>query len=320
MQIGLLLHAERGIDVVLEEARLADRQGFDSVWLGDHLMSGRGSWRGPDGPDGPLDSFTLMTAVAASTERVRLAWSMLNVSFRYPAMLAKVVASLDQISKGRVICSLGSGSFPEEYEAYGIPHITDHDERVQYLREVVELLDQVWTHPAPALTSYAGKHVRVANLPFNPAPYQHPRPPIWLGGESDATVQIVKDLADGWVTLTRSAATTERGDAGDRLGQVLAAPDWPTRPMAVVLQTRVFVAPTREEALRHASASLGESAGALDEFVNREIVGSPDECLERIALLGEKGANYLRLTFDDLEQQTRVADLILPRLSEVETT
>src|SRR5690348_16892686 len=104
VKFGLLLHPERGVDAVLNEAREADRQGFDSVWLFDHLMD----WRGHHGPDGPYDSFTLMTAIGAVTRRVRLAWAMLNPSFRHPAVLAKSLATLDHITRGRVICSLGA--------------------------------------------------------------------------------------------------------------------------------------------------------------------------------------------------------------------
>ena len=148
----------------------------------------------------PLDSFTLMTAIGASTERVRLAWSMLNVNFRYPAMLAKVLATLDLITEGRVICSIGSGSSPAEHVAYNIPVEQDHDARVQHTREVIQLLKELWSHPAPATTTFTGQQVQVKDLAFGPEPYQTPYPPIWLGGESDSTLQMVKDLADGWVT------------------------------------------------------------------------------------------------------------------------
>jgi alkanesulfonate monooxygenase SsuD/methylene tetrahydromethanopterin reductase-like flavin-dependent oxidoreductase (luciferase family) len=102
MKIGMLLHPERGVESVLEEARAADEQGFDSVWLFDHLLDIRGS----QGPDGPLDSLILMTAIGAVTRRMRLAWAMLNPSFDYPAVLAKRLATLDQITHGRVICTL----------------------------------------------------------------------------------------------------------------------------------------------------------------------------------------------------------------------
>ena len=311
MQVGLLLHADRGVDAVIEEAKLADRQGYDSVWLGDHIMI----------PQFPLDALTLMTAIGASTERVRLVWSMLNVNFRYPAMLAKVLATLDQITKGRVVCSLGSGSSPAEHVAFNIPVQELHDDRVAYLREVVELLRELWTHPAPEKTTFSGNYVKVTDLLFVPETFQKPHPPIWIGGESPATISVVKDLADGWVTFTRDVAHPDLRPATELVAETTSAADWPTRPMTVVLQTRIFVAERHEDAvedaretLSHASA-FGKVGDALGKF--GEIVGTPDECIEQLAAIEKSGANYLRLTFDSFAQQERVAELLLDRLPEI---
>jgi alkanesulfonate monooxygenase SsuD/methylene tetrahydromethanopterin reductase-like flavin-dependent oxidoreductase (luciferase family) len=310
VKLGILLHPEQGIDAVFEEARQADQQGFDSIWLGDHIMG-----HGQSGPDGPLDSVTLMTALGAVTTRTRLAWSILNPNFRYPAMLAKVLATLDQITKGRVICSLGSGSVPAEHKAYNIPVVEDHDGRVQHSREVVELLKELWTHPAPEKVAFAGKYVQTEDLAFAPEPYQKPHPPIWLGGESEATIQNVIDLADGWVMLTRGSA--------DRLSQVLARPDWPKRPMTIVRVIRMFVAEDGDTAVAEAKSSFerdpvgkGGPATTLNDFIQREIVGTPDDCMRRIAELEAGGANYLRINFDTLRQQDRAARLVLPRLTD----
>ncbi len=309
VKVGMLLHPERGVDAVFEEARQADQQGYDSIWLGDHIMG-----HGYDGPDGPLDSLTLMTALGGITTNTRLAWSMLNPTFRYPAMLAKVLATLDQITKGRVICALGSGSVPAESNAYGIPVSTDHDARVAYAREVIQLLKELWTHPAPETVTFEGEHVKTQDLAFAPAPYQKPHPPIWIGGESDVTIQNVIDFADGWVMLTRGSA--------DRLSQVLARPDWPTRPMAIVRMIRLFVAEDGDTAVAEAKASFemdpmgkGGPAATLDDFIQREIVGTPDDCMRRIAELEAGGTNYLRFAFDNEAQQERAAKLILPKLA-----
>src|SRR5205814_10335160 len=101
MKAGLSLHAERGLEAVFVEARCADEQGFDSIWLNDHMMEYP---RGRDQlPERPLDSFTLMTALGASTKRVRLAWAMLNLGFRRPAVMARLLATLDGITHGRVM-------------------------------------------------------------------------------------------------------------------------------------------------------------------------------------------------------------------------
>jgi alkanesulfonate monooxygenase SsuD/methylene tetrahydromethanopterin reductase-like flavin-dependent oxidoreductase (luciferase family) len=286
MKFGILLHQERGADAVLHEARLADEQGFDSVWLFDHLMSFHSDVQ--PGPTEPLETFTLMTAVGAVTQRVRLAFAMLNLSFRHPPVLAKMLATLDQITHGRVICSMGAGWFEEECAAYDIPFVADHDERIAREREIALLFKALWTHPAPERTTFHGRYVRVTDLPFNPAPYQAPHPPIWVGGDSVATQELAKEVADGWVTLR--AATREM------LEQARAAPDWPRREFTVV---------------RNANVLVGESASALPNA----IVGTPRECAEQIREIESWGVNYLRLGFDTLERQTAFATRVLPILS-----
>ena len=311
MKIGIQLHADRGVDAVIEEARRADAQGFDSIWLSDHLMSPSGQ----DSPEGPLDYFVLMTALGAVTQRVRLAWGMLNVSFRPPAVLAKMLSTLDQITHGRVIATLGSGWFKEEYIAYDLPLIDDHDERAEYAREVVALLKELWTHPTPERVTFEGRYLHVRNLPFNPAPFQKPHPPIWFGGDSDATLETVKQLCDGWVPLR----TANR----EALSQVMAAPDWPKRPMTIAKSVRIFVAETYDAAIEEArrdyeSPPLRRTPPpeSFEAFVAREVVGTPEQCLARIAEIESWGVNYLRVNFRSEAAQERVARLLLPRLSQ----
>src|SRR5262245_25426888 len=184
---GLQLHADRGADAILAEARSADAQGFDSVWTGDHLLG----IRGDPVPDGPLETWTLMTAIGAATERVRIGFAMLNPSFRNPALLAKMLATLDQITHGRVICTLDGGWFEGEYPAYNVPFTADHDARIAHEREVALLLKELWTQPAPHRTTFSGEYLSVSDLPFNPQPYQQPHPPIWIGGNSPVTQALV---------------------------------------------------------------------------------------------------------------------------------
>src|SRR5581483_983743 len=310
MQFGLLLHAEsHDVDAVMEEARRADEQGWDSIWMSDHLMR----WKGEPRSDGPLDAFTLMTALGAVTGRVRLAWSMLNLSFRNPAVLARMLSTLDVITKGRVIGAFGSGWFKEEYAAYDVPLIDDHDERVEYGRAAVRLIKQLWTHPVPERVSYESKHVHARDILFGPAPYQKPHPPIWIGGDSDETIRTVKELADGWVM--------QRNASKEALASIMSAPDWPKRPMTLVRNQRIVVAETREKAFDEArerfirsDGELGGGSASLEQFLEREIIGSLDDCLERIAEIESWGINYMRVTCEDAEHQERVAALILSRL------
>jgi alkanesulfonate monooxygenase SsuD/methylene tetrahydromethanopterin reductase-like flavin-dependent oxidoreductase (luciferase family) len=311
MKLGLHLHPERGVDEVLSEARQADAQGFDSVWLGDHLVDTRGH----DSPLGPLDSLTLMIAIGATTSRVRLAWGALNVGFRNPALLAKSLASLDQITHGRVICAVGAGSFKPEHDAYNIQFLADHDARLAHEREVLALLKELWTHPAPERVTFTGKYVQARDLPFSPAPYQRPHPPIWIGGESDATLELVRDLGDGWMMLTAggSLATLEH---------LKRVANTARRPITIVRFANIFVGSSEDAAIEDghvayrtlAATRYGGGGASLAQFLADAIVGTPDDCLRRMRELEGLGINYLRTNCYDAGHQARVAELLLPRL------
>jgi alkanesulfonate monooxygenase SsuD/methylene tetrahydromethanopterin reductase-like flavin-dependent oxidoreductase (luciferase family) len=310
VQFGLQLHADRGVDAVIAEARLADEQGFDSVWTGDHLVSIGGDQRS----DRPLDTWTLMTAIGASTSRVRLAFAMLNPSFRNPALLAKMLATLDQITHGRVICALGAGWYQQEYTAYDIPFIEDHDERIEQEREVAQLLLRLWTSPAPERTTFEGRYVRVHDLPFSPAPFQQPHPPLWIGGNSAATQKLVKEVADGWVLLSA-------GGVRDVVAQAKAEPDWPTREMVIVGGANVFAAETRQAAESAARAAFAAGQVAfvptLEALMQNGFIGTREHIAARFAELADWGINYVRLTFSDAAQQTYFAESVLPHIQEI---
>jgi alkanesulfonate monooxygenase SsuD/methylene tetrahydromethanopterin reductase-like flavin-dependent oxidoreductase (luciferase family) len=310
VKFGLQLHADRGADAVLREAQLADAQDFDSVWTGDHLFATRGE----PYADRPLETWTLMTAIGATTRRVRLAFATLNPSFRNPALLAKMLATLDQITHGRVICTLGAGWFEGEYRAYNIPFIEDHDARIDQEREVAQLFKQLWSHPAPERTTFEGRYVTVRDLPFSPTPYQQPHPPIWIGGNSAATQQLVKELAEGWILLSA-------GGVRDVVAEATAAPDWPTRELTIVGGANVFAADTQESA--ESAARQAFEAGqvqfvqSLEALMQNGFIGTREHLAERFAELDAWGVNYVRLTFSDAGQQTYFAEQVLPQLGGV---
>jgi alkanesulfonate monooxygenase SsuD/methylene tetrahydromethanopterin reductase-like flavin-dependent oxidoreductase (luciferase family) len=314
MKIGLQLHPDRGVDAVIDEARVADAQGYDSVWLSDHIMNTRGEHKA----DGPLDLFTLAVAIGAVTQRTRLAWGTLNTTLRPPALFAKMLTSLDQITHGRVIATLGSGWNKAEYDAYNLPWIDDHDERAEAGRETIAFFKHVWSHPAPELTTWDGKYVKVKDLPFNPEPYQKPHMPIWIGGESEPTMESVRRYGDGWMMLSA-------GSNPEKVAAALAHPAWPDRPMTLVKGGRIIVAEDRDAAIETARAdyevlqrtSPQIAPPSFEAFLDRELIGTPDECLEKLAVLEAIGVNYVRVNFPSAEMQERVGRLILPRLTEV---
>ena len=240
------------------------------------------------------------------------AWAMLNPSFDYPTVLAKRLATLDQITHGRVICTVGAGWFKEEYEAYNIPLLEDHDERIEQEREVILLFKKLWTRPAPERVTFEGKYVYCRDLQFNPAPFQRPHPPIWVGGDSPATLRLVKEQADGWVMLTSGNPET--------LARVCGESDWPDRPMTLVRNAWIFASETETNAIAQATEAFsgGGIRGTLEHFLENNVIGTPGQCLQRLHEMESWGINYIRATFAAPSQQEAAARLLFPLLNQEE--
>src|SRR5262249_51691811 len=190
-----------------------DRLGFDSVWVCDHLY-------GVPMPNLPiLEAWSELAAVAAVTERVELGTLVTPPFFRNPAVLAKQVATIDQISGGRVIVGLGSGWFASEYEAYGAP-FPAVSERLRALDETCEIMKRLWTEEQ---ATFAGATARVEQAWCEPKPVR--RPPILIGGGGERKLlRIAARHADIWnnlaVSQSQLAAKVEvlrrRCDEGQR--------------------------------------------------------------------------------------------------------
>jgi FMNH2-dependent dimethyl sulfone monooxygenase len=194
----------------------ADELGFDSIWVSDHLMH-------PFSVDGmPMhychEAWTVMTALAALTNRVRVGFSVLNPGFRYPSVLAKMAASLDEISSGRLIMSLGAGWLRKEYDAYGIPWV-EHDSLIEREREAALVMKALLTQ---TVASFSGKYYHLEGAVMEPKPLQKPHPPIWIGGNSPKTMEVAAELGDGWFTAhvtpeeLKDKITSMRRTIGDR--------------------------------------------------------------------------------------------------------
>ena len=168
---------------LLDQARLAERAGFDLVGVQDHPYQRR-----------YLDTFTLLAALAAATDRIRLFPDVANLPLRHPAMLAKAAASLDLLSGCRFELGLGAGAFWDAVVAMGGPRRSP-GEAVEALGEAITLLRLLW-NGAPSVR-FEGRHYRVAGLKPGPAP-AHPIG-IWVGGHGPRMLRLIGSLADGWV-------------------------------------------------------------------------------------------------------------------------
>jgi len=174
------------LDEAKAAAVAAERDGLYSVSLNDHFYSPLGQ---PESPQ--LECFTALTAIAAETERVKLAPCVAAASFRTPPLLAKIVSTLDIACGGRFICGLGAGWQDKEYLAHGyrFPPLA---ERLEQLDETIQILKAMCTQAAPA---FKGRHFEVSNAYNNPRPLQS-HIPIMLGGSGTGLLRIAAREAD----------------------------------------------------------------------------------------------------------------------------
>ena len=180
-------------DTVRETALEAERLGYDAVWLEDHFQS----WIG-DPRRATQECWTTLSAVAEATDRIRLGTLVTSQSYRHPALLAKMAATVDQISDGRLDLGLGGGWYEDEYDRFGYEFREPPAERLRRLAETVEILQGLWTNDT---YSHEGTHLDVdLEAAFcEPQPVQDPHPPIWIGGGGEQfTLRYTAELADGW--------------------------------------------------------------------------------------------------------------------------
>lgn len=193
MKIGIALPNNWGVDDpndLVDLAVRAEDRGFASVWTGEHLVN-VAYVRARIGERPYHHCLAVLSAIAARTQRIALGTSVLVLPFHHPLDVAKYVATLDQISRGRVILGVGVGNIREEFEALGVPW----EKRGAITDESIDILREVWTqkdaHHAGALWNFKDVHT-------SPKPFRERRLPIWVGGHSEAALRRTIRVGDGW--------------------------------------------------------------------------------------------------------------------------
>src|SRR5918996_3388006 len=202
MRLGLALphydtsYAGRTVSwsAVRDAALLAERAGFDSVWVSDPLFLDWGKYGGPSEPQGALECWTTLSALAAVTERVRLGSLTLCNDLRNPALVAKMAATLDRLSGGRLDLGIGAGWYEPEFRAAGIP-FDPPGTRIRRLGEAAEIVTRLLEGKE---LIFKGRYYTIDGALARPGPLQEPRPPLWIGGKGDFLLKTVARVADGW--------------------------------------------------------------------------------------------------------------------------
>ena len=271
-------------DVVLE----CERLGYHSVWLDDHLMFGKRP---------VLECWTTLATLSSLTTRIRLGTMVLCSSFRNPALLAKMAATLDVISGGRLEFGIGAGVQKEEHVAYGMP-FPEAKIRIERMKEAVEIIKKMWTEEK---ASYKGKHYEINEAICEPKPVQKPHPPITIGGGGEKlTLKVTAQYADRYdfgylpsleLYKHKLEVLENYCRAVGRNPQEIEKSCWPGG--------QVLISRDQEEIDEKLLQRKPERV-SIGDFEKLNLVGTPDDCLKKLQPYADLGVTHFMLFFGDL--------------------
>ncbi len=284
---------------LLELARELDQHSnFDSFWIADSLV--------PNGPldDAKLETYTALAAVAQATSRIRVGVHVSGLPYRHPAVLAKIVTTIDHISGGRVTLGIGAG-WPGENRRFGID-FWKRRERVERLDEALQVIKLLWTQPHPTFES---KYYRLAEPPYSPPNVQQPHPPILIGGGSDAMLRVMARHADIVSPMLGMQEAKLRIDAYAReFGRDPGAIRWEGGGPLFLHDDPLVV----ERVLRYAMEQYSQTE---DQVRADGLFGSVDDVRSAVRRQVDEGAdeiNLFQLPRVHLKSLLRFSDKVIP--------
>ena len=269
---------------LLSMARGAEDAGFDSVWVGDHLL-----YDLPGGVTrGPWEAWTSLAAIAVATQRVEIGPLVASTSFHAPAMLAKQAATVDAISNGRLILGLGAGWNEREYRAFGFPY----DHRVSRFQEAFTVIRSLLRD---GHADFDGAYYRLEHCVLDPGPVRPGGPPLMLGSIGPRMMRIGLPHVDAWNVWWSDYGNTPEGFAAVKGRVDDAAIEAGRRPQDVSATAAVLVA---------LPGGSGRVMGEDSKPPVRPVQGSPEDIAAHIAAMAEAGAEHLQLVVDPITQQS----------------
>jgi len=298
-------------DVTYEEIRdiwqAAESLGFYSAWNFDHFMPILG--KDTSGPT--LEGWTLLAALAAETSKIRIGTLVTGNTYRNPALVAKMAATVDIISKGRLYLGLGAAWFEEEHEAYGFPFYTAR-ERAERLDESLQVITKLFNAKDDRAT-FQGKYYPLQNAPFAPAPVQTPHPPIMIGGQGRQWIMpLVGRYAQAWNAPLRLTPD----DIRDRISlfkqecKRIGREPCDIEVSAFLVLYKITDVPLAGPVLRLGARFMTDKA-----IAKNILAGSPTAITEKIQTFVDAGATHIILNIQppyDRDMLTRFATEVMP--------
>ena len=292
MDLGVQIEPQFGFkfEDVLAIALDAERAGFTRLWVSDHLFLDANAVN-----TDCLEAWTLLAALAVRTEKIRIGPMVTAQSYRNPALLAKIAAGVDVMSKGRLDFGLGAGWKDVEYRAYGY-EFPDAPTRVTEMIETLEICTRMWKDER---ASFEGKYYRVANALCSPKPIQKPLP-IWIGGSKPRVMRAAAKYGHAFnITVSASAP----GDLPDRLRDLDEACRAVKRDPKTLLRSAFLIACVGK--------TRADAEARLDEIATRQktdrkallasrpglLFGTAEDAAERLRTYADKGIGHANIMF-----------------------
>jgi F420-dependent oxidoreductase-like protein len=316
LKVGLLIIGQE--DVTWDDwcglADACERFGIETLFSGDHYISTT-----DEVGNVAHDAWTTMAALAARTSSLRLGTLVTPVTFRPPALLANIVATVDHVSGGRVELGLGAGWMEREHEAFGFP-FPEMAVRLKMLAEQLEIVHRLWTEER---VSFAGEHYALIDAPGMPKPLQSPHPPIVVGGSGTRGTAIpAARFADEYNTAW-IAHPSEFAVIRERVAAACTEVGRDPATMRFSLAIHCVVGTSRDEALDKTRAiyALTPREQGFDDwftsFTEYRLVGSVDEVAEQLLPYAAHGADrvmVIHILHRDLDSIQLIGERLLPIL------
>jgi probable F420-dependent oxidoreductase len=276
----------------------AEALGFESAWVVEQVLGATPS----------LEPVELLSWAAALTSRIRLGTAVLLTPLRSPVHLAKSLATLDQLSGGRLDIGIGLGGNPKIYPAFGI----SAERRVARFNEGLRLMQALWTEPR---VTFAGEFWQLENAALEPKPLQRPHPPLWVGAHHPEAFRRSIAWAKGFMGAG-SATTATFAKEVALLRKLLAEAG--RDPASIEIGKRVYVGVDRDRdrAGRRLAEYFAGFYGRAELAAEVSVWGSVDQVVAGLREVKAAGAEILMLNpvFDEVEQLETLAADVVPRL------
>jgi alkanesulfonate monooxygenase SsuD/methylene tetrahydromethanopterin reductase-like flavin-dependent oxidoreductase (luciferase family) len=289
---------------------VAERLGFDSAWLNDHILPRTSP------SESQFEAWTMLASLAAVTGRIRIGTLVTSNTFRHPVLLAKMASTVDHTSGGRLTVGIGTGSFELEHTAAGIP-LRSKRERAEMLAETCQILEGLWAGTGPL--SFAGRHYELVDVPSEPAPVQPGGPPILIGGAGERNLRTAARYADLWHLPDRLDGITPTlfREKHELLKQYCAEIARDPAEIETCVQITVIVDEDEATARRRFKTVAALRHWREDVAPRHAIAGTPDQVVERLEAWGAAGVDHVMMSlvpggnYEDLEL---TAEAVLPHL------